>query len=502
MQERVKLEKTLKTHWVWAIAFGSAIGWGSFVLPTDWLAMAGPLGVVLGFTIGAVLMIVIAVSYGFMIKLFPVAGGEFSYAYLGFGRNHAFICGWFLTLGFMAIVALNASAFTLLIKFTFPQFTDVVLLYNVAGWDVYLGEVVIASIALVLFALINIRGGNLSGRSQFWFCVLLIAGALFVVIGMAISPQTSFANLQPMFQPSVSPWAAIAAIVAIAPWAYVGFDNIPQAAEEFDFPPVKAFMLIVLALVMAAVHYCLLVVATSLAMPWMELVARPSVWGTADAVRGVLGTAGLLALALSLCMGIFTGLNGFYISTSRLLFAMSRAKILPPVFGRLHPVYRTPASGIIFICAVCLLAPWFGRQVLLWIVDMSATGVTIAYFYTCLVAYRAFKWSASSPGEHLEGAIAPVKKVLAGLGTISSVGFLGLLLIPGSPGALATPSWIALLVWAGLGVVFYLLRGPEYRKVPKSVLDHLILDAAHEAPSPAGSAAELEVSTGTGAAGR
>lgn len=475
MEQREQLEKCLKPQWVWAIAFGSAIGWGSFVLPADWIGMAGPMGAILGLTIGAVLMIVIGVSYGFLIKIYPVTGGGFSYSYLGFGRTHAFFCGWFLTLGYMSIVALNASALALLAKFLIPDVATFGRMYQVAGWDVYLGEVLIASFALILFAGINIRGGSLSGKSQYYFCLLLVAGALFVVLGMLFSDTTSFDNMRPWFNPEISSWAAVFSIVAIAPWAYVGFDSVPQAAEEFDFSPAKAFMLIVMALIMAAVHYGMLIMATAIAMPWGELVAQSPVWGTGEVVKGTMGTLGLTALSLSLAMGIATGLNGFYISTSRLMFAQGRAKFLPEAFGQLHVNFRTPVVGIITTCCICLIAPWFGREVLLWIVDMAATGVAIAYFYCCAAAYRCFKWTAAGKGKDYEGCVSPFKKILSALGALSALSFLGLLLIPGSPGALKTPSWIALLVWGALGVVLYIKRREHIHGVSKAHLDRMIL---------------------------
>ncbi|MBB3189947.1 APC family permease [Halomonas cerina] len=477
MEQANQLKKCLKPHWVWAIAFGSAIGWGSFVLPADWIATAGPMGAIIGLAIGALLMIVIGVSYGFLIKIFPVTGGGFSYAYLGFGRRHAFFCGWFLTLGYISIVALNASALALLAKFLVPEIATFGEMYTIAGWEVYFGEVAIASLALMLFAWINIRGGSLSGKSQFVFCMLLVIGALLVVTGMLVSPTTSFDNMMPLFQPDKATWSAVFAIVAIAPWAYVGFDSVPQAAEEFDFSPAKAFMLIVLALLMAAVHYSVLIVATSIAMPWTELVAGSPVWGTGEVVQGVLGNLGLAMLAVALLMGIATGLNGFYISTSRLLFAQGRATFLPEVFAHLHPVHGTPSAGILFTCGVCLLAPWFGREVLLWIVDMAATGVAIAYFYCCAVAYKCFKWSPTCAGEHYDGCVSPFKKVLSLLGAMSSLCFLALLLIPGSPGALGLPSWIALVGWGGLGAALYAARRLHIHDMPKHQLDRLILAA-------------------------
>lgn len=92
-EERQQLKRSLRPHWVWALAVGSSIGWGAYVQPVEWLEMAGPLGVLVGILIGALLMIIIAVSYGMLIKEYPVSGGEFAYAYIGFGRTHAFICG-------------------------------------------------------------------------------------------------------------------------------------------------------------------------------------------------------------------------------------------------------------------------------------------------------------------------------------------------------------------------------------------------------------------------
>lgn len=478
MEERAQLSRTLKPQWVWAIALGSAVGWGAFVLPTDWMATAGPLGAMLGLTLGGLVMIVIAVSYGFMIQNFPVAGGEFSYAYLGFGRNQAYVCGWFLTLGYLSIVALNASALALLAKFVLPGIANQGLMHNVASWDVYFMEVLIASIGLILFAWLNICGASLSGRIQYVFVLVMIAGVALATLGALLHPSTPLSNVTPLFSPEVPAWSAMIAIFAIAPWAYVGFDNVPQAAEEFNFSAARAFRLIVFALIGAALVYSAMIFATAVATPWQGLVESRPVWGTGEAIEGLFGGIGVFVLAVAVLMGIFTGLNGFYVSASRLLFAMGRARILPNAFAKLHPRYNTPYIGIIFVCLICLIAPWFGRQALLWVVDMSAVGVTIAYFYTCFTAFKFFRWStersAGLQAENLEGAVSPVKKMLSLLGAVSGLSFLGLLLIPGSPGFLGPQSWIALIVWIVIGAIFYLSRAREFRQIPKAELDYLI----------------------------
>jgi len=483
MEERVQLDKTFKPHWVWAIALGSAIGWGAFILPTEWMDKAGPLGVIIGLLLGGLIMMIIAVSYGILIDKFPVSGGGFTYAYLGFGRTHAYFCGWFLTLGYICIVALNASAMALLGKFLFPSITNTVFLYEINGWQVYLGEVLIASVVLIFFAWFNIKGASLSGQLQFIFCLILVLGIVLLTVSMILHPASSFTHMTPAFKPGIAPIAGIVAILAVAPWAFVGFDNIPQAAEEFNFPAKKAFSLIIYSIIFAIFLYAFMVVATAAGGPWQQLVAGKPIWGTGDVVSQRLGILGVICLAISVCMGIFTGLNGFYVSASRLMFAMGRAQILPAVFAKLHSKHKTPHIGIIFTCCLCLIAPWFGRPVLLWIVDMSAIGVTIAYLYTCLAAFKQFNWGFESDylgktdgadGKE-ERTVSPVKKLICLLGILSSVAFLALLLVPGSPSALGTPSLIALAVWTIMGVAFYMYKAKDYQKVSKETLDYYIL---------------------------
>lgn len=329
----------------------------------------------------------------------------------------------------------------------------------------------IATAALLIFAYFNIKGASISGSLQYIFCIILVAGVFLLTISMILSPSSNLSNLQPFFKPGIPALTGIIAIIAIAPWAYVGFDNIPQAAEEFNFPPKKAFKLIIYSLIVACVLYSFMIIATAVAMPWQNLVAGKPIWGTGDVISDTLGAFGVLLLAISLCMGVFTGLNGFYVSSSRLLFAMGRAKVVPKAFSRLHSKHGTPYVGILFTCALCLFAPWFGRPVLLWIVDMSATGVTIAYFYTCYTAYKLFSWTEAGDGK----MVSPGKKLVALIGALSGLAFLGLLLVPGSPSALGAPSLIALIVWTVLGLAFYLYKRKEYNQIPKSTLDYYIL---------------------------
>ncbi len=122
-QEKLELEKSMSPAQVWALALGSIVGWGCFVLPGDmFLPQAGVMGTLIGFGVGAFLICFVAVCYSYMIKYAPVAGGAFAYAYVGFGPTAAFVCGWALVLGYIAIIGIDVAALALIFRFLFRVF--------------------------------------------------------------------------------------------------------------------------------------------------------------------------------------------------------------------------------------------------------------------------------------------------------------------------------------------------------------------------------------------
>lgn len=474
-EARRKLTKTLKPSWVFAIALGSSVGWGAFILPGDWIGEAGPIGAMIGLLIGALIMMIIASSYGVMIKKFPVSGGGFTYAFIAAGKIWAYICGWFLSLGYISIVALNASAFSLLLKFLLPGFMKQFYLYSIAGWDIYLPEVIISSVIILLFAFINSTGSSVSGRMQFYFSILLVAGVVILgllTFGIADQPLD---NMKPIFKSDQSILVSILVILAIAPWAYVGFDNVPQAAEEFDFSPKKATTLIVLSLFTSFLIYAVMIGLTSWTYPDSTNI-NESLWLTGDVVHSILGMGGLIVMAIAIVMGIFTGLNGFYMSASRLLFSMARARALPDMFRTITKKNQIPIWGIWFVTLITLPTPWFGRQALTWIVDMSSTGVSVAYFFTCFAAYKVLAWRSEAEGRE----IAPFKKFLALIGMIASLTFLALLLLPFSPASLSLPSYILLFGWAVVGGVFYVIIQKRYNSLSQEETELYVLGKSIE----------------------
>lgn len=164
MSEQVKLEKSLSPLQVCALALGSIVGWGCFVLPGDmFLPQAGPMGTLLGFFVGACLISFVATCLSYMVKYAPVAGGAFAYAYIGFGPRAAFVCGWALVIGYLAIVAIDIAALSVIFRFLFPGVFEFGELYSIAGWTVYSGEVILMTAGTLFFGYINYRGIGFAG---------------------------------------------------------------------------------------------------------------------------------------------------------------------------------------------------------------------------------------------------------------------------------------------------------------------------------------------------
>jgi len=464
---RQKLSKSLSPLNVWSLALGSIIGWGAFVMPGNlFLPSAGPLGTAIGLGIGAIIMIIISLSYGYMIQRFPVAGGEFAYTYKSYGKHHAFICAWFLGLSYLSIVPLNATALALISRYMFPGILQHGYLYTIASWDVYLGEIILASCALIVFGLMSIKGIKVSGTIQTILAFTLVSSILILVLFALFNPNVHYTNLSPLFSLSQTPLNGILSIIAIAPWAYVGFDAIPQAAEEFNFSNRKSLRIMILAILLGGLMYISLNTITAIVVPWKELIDSKPFWATGYAAETLLGQSGLVLLGLALMAAVLTGIIGFYMASSRLIFSLARANALPNWFSSLHPKYSTPHHTIVFIMLISLIAPWFGRQVLLWIVDMASIGAAIGYFYTSsstfLLLYRErsklkLKW-------------------ISLVGSILSLCFILLLIVPGLPTFLVIQSRIALFIWILLGILFYTISLRKYSSPSNEDLNHLIIN--------------------------
>ena len=439
-QAEGQFKKDLRKIDIWSLALGAIIGWGCFILPgTDFLPKAGPLGAILGLLLGAVIISIISFSYGYMIQKFPLSGGEFVYADSVFGKKHAFICGWSLVLAYWSLIPLNSTAVAMVSRYILPgspfQFG---YLYTIAHWDVYLGEILLAYAFIIGLGIVNIRGVKSAGWFQTLVAVSLAGSVLFVLVATLIS-KPDFSNLQPYFQEGKSPFSCIIAILAFTPYCFVGFDTIPQAAEEYNFSHKAALGLMIGAIMVGGLIYCAVVFVTAVVDPWQSMLAANPDWATGEMILKSIGYVGVFFCGIAMLCAVVSGINGFYMASSRLIYSMAYADALPAKFAHLTP-QGTPKNALLFVMILALIAPWFGRQVLSWIVDMTCVGSAFGFLYTCCSATVLSKHY----GDKKQTAISALGICVASV-------FLIITFIPGMPGFLSIPpgsSWASGSSWA------------------------------------------------------
>lgn len=487
---------------VCALALGSIVGWGCFVLPGDtFLPQAGPLGTLIGFAIGACLISFVAVCLSYMIKYAPVAGGAFAYSYIGYGPTAAFICGWALVIGYIAIVAIDIAALSVIFRFLFPGIFEFGELYTIAGWKVYAGEVLLMTVGTLAFGYINYRGIGFAGKLQLVLAFMLTIGIVALFGGVTALDTAHISNLTPAFSEKRSMIACVLLVFAISPFLFVGFDTVPQAAEEFAFDPARARNIMLIAIFCGVILYAMVMLSVGLAIPYPDMLAlldaqRTSggaAWGTGEAAILAFGKFGSVVLSCAVFGAVCTGINGFYIATSRLLLAMARSRILPSWFGDIHPKYHTPYKAILFTIVVVLLTPFAGRSAISWTVDMSSVGTGIGYLFTCLVARRVIKGSANVPNRTW-------RLFCCAVGTIAALLCIALLLIPGSPALIGTAPMICLGIWVVLGFAFYATSKSVWECLPEEEIRANVLgrkDIAVFFKSPCGPLDDTDVPAST-----
>lgn len=455
---RTELTKILGRHDVLALAFGAMIGWGWVVLSGDMIARAGTLGSALAFVLGAVMVFLVGLIYAELTSVLSRAGGELAFTFAGIGSTAAYVCGWSLVLAYLTVVAFEVVSLPTVTGYLVSGLSSGYL-YTVAGWDVHLPWVLVGIAGAVVIGVVNYFGIRMSSFLQGAAATtLFLVGLAFFVPGQWTGDATNltphFVNAEGFFR-----------VVIMTPFLFLGFDVIPQVAEEIKIPFRAVGRLILVSILMAMSWYVL--VQWTVGLNLAETSREGSELVTADAMSAVYSSPwGGRALIFGGVLGIVTSWNAFFVGASRLLFAMARGGMLPAIFARLHPRYESPVAVIVLLTAISAIAPFFGRQVLVWLVDAGGLATVLAYF---LVTVSFLRLRARHPD--LERPYrTPAPKLTGTLALAATLLFI-LLYLPGSPSALIWPQeWLIVLIWAALGAAFYVISSPQERANPEAIL--------------------------------
>jgi basic amino acid/polyamine antiporter, APA family len=422
-----------------ALAFGTMVGVGWLVVMDDWLGRGGPLGAVLGFAIGGILLLPVGYVYGQWVQRLPDAAGEAAYAAQVFPPVVSYFTGWMMLLAYFIVCPWEAVAVGKLAAYLFPSLNSIEL-YRIAGHPVFLPRLLLGLALTIFIAMLNYRGVRASAIFQKFSAGTVLV--LFLVILAASVAHGSPANFHPAF--SATPVVSIFLTLQIVPYFMTGFESVPKAAEE-SFPGFKARGFsgaIFLAVLVGAGFYVVVTAAVAYVAPWQSLLGKP--FATAVAFEQGTGAPWLVRIVMaSALLALFECFNGNFVASSRLLFAFGRRGTIYPAFGKVHETFSTPSIAVVGIACATILGLLLGDAILVPITEVGSMAAASGWFMACLSFWI------------VEKKPAPRLITMLGLG----MAFLLLLmkLVPLFPGHFSAAEWVALAVWLGIG--FTLRRG-------------------------------------------
>ena len=437
-----------------AISVGAIIGWGAYVMPGDlFLPQSQLLGSSIAIIIGTLAIYMVARAYINLLTQTPeTESGGIYWIEKYINRKHAYIYGWGVTIGYISIIALNISAVALLLRYLLPSGLQLGYLYTIAGWEVYASEVFLCSAAIILFSYINLKGVRVGAKIQLYialFMILSVTALFFASLWMAPTSQAFLPT--DMSSGSITSLAWLP-ILAVMPWAYVGFETTPQISKAISDSKTKTKSIILISLIAGILFYFLINYFTALNMSFDYQAIKDSHWATGEGIDNRIGSIGIWLLSIAMIGSIMSGINGFILSSVKLLESMGDTSLLPNVFTDKNNQFSKQKT-VTLICLVCLLSPWLGRNYLLDIVTMASLGITVGFAYVTTA-----------------DLINERKKKQAGLlnylSVLISVVFISLLLLPFSPAALSFNAYVLLGFFIVLGMIGYRKIMPVQKVAP------------------------------------
>ena len=445
------------------IAFGAMIGWGWVVSTGGWIEKGGVIGAALGFVIGGIMIFFVGLTYAELTAAMPQCGGEHVFSYRAMGATGSFICTWMIVLGYVSVACFEACAFPTIITYLWPGFLKGYM-YTVAGFDIYASWLITAIVIAFLIMLINIIGAKTAAILQTVLTCIIGGAGILLIVASVINGTVD--NLDGQIFAGTTAGVNIKAIIGVAamsPFYFIGFDVIPQAAEEINVPPKKIGNILILSVVLAVIFYAFVIIAVGFVMNPGDIIASQEATGlvTADAMAAAFNTKIMAKVIIvgGMC-GIVTSWNSFLLGGSRAMYSMAESYMIPKFFAKLHPKHKTPVNALILIGILTMLAPFAGRKMLVWISDAGNFGCCFAY---CMVALSFMILRKKEPDMPRPYKV-PCYKFFGTMAVIMSGFMVAMYCIPGSGGNLILQEWLMVLGWSALGVVFYVVCKVKYKE--------------------------------------
>jgi APA family basic amino acid/polyamine antiporter len=438
-----QLARKLRVTDYFSLGWGTMVGVGWLVVMDDWLTRGGPLGGILGFAIGGVLLLPIGYVYGKLVMAMPDASGEVAYTASVFPRPVSFFTGWMMMLAYFIVCPWEAVAVGRIAGYIFPAL-DSVELYRVSGRPVYLPHLMIGLGLTALLTVLNYRGIRLSATFQNWTTFGTLA--LFVVfVGIGVT-RGSTTNFPPLF--THTPFISILLVLQIVPYFMTGFESVTKAAEEAnpEFRAHSYFRAIWAAIIVGFVFYIVVIAAVGFVAPWQQLIGTPFM--TAVAFEHAIGSRWIVSIILAAALlSLFKVFNGNFVAASRLLFAMGRRGLVDGRLAAVHPRNQTPAAAVISVGIATGLCMFLGSAILVPITDVGSLASALGWFAAC----AAYLWMRPP----LWG------RMIGGLGALVGLAMVLMKVLPFVPGHFTGREWLWFGLWVLVGILIGRPRGAQ-----------------------------------------
>jgi APA family basic amino acid/polyamine antiporter len=429
-----QLARKLRITDYFSLGWGTMVGVGWLLVMDDWLTRGGPLGGILGFAIGGILLLPIGYVYGKLVAAMPDASAEVAYTGRVFPQPVSFFTGWMMVLAYFIVCPWEAVAVGRIAGYIFPAL-DSVELYRVAGKPVYLPHLVIGLSLTALLTVLNYRGIRLSATFQNWTTFGTLAlFAIFVGFGVA---HGSTSNFPPLF--THTPFVSVLLVLQIVPYFMTGYESVAKAAEEAnpEFRSRGFFRAIWAAIIVGFVFYVVVIAAVGFVAPWRQLIGAPFM--TAVAFERAIGSRWIVSIILaSALLSLLKVFNGNFVAASRLLFAMGRRGLVDGRLASVHPRNQTPAAAVVWVGIATGVCMFLGSAILVPISEVGSLASAIGWFAACL----AYLWMRPPA----------LDRWIAGTGALVGLAMVLMKILPFVPGHFTGWEWLSLGLWILAGV--------------------------------------------------
>lgn len=231
-------------------------------------------------------------------------------------------------------------------------------------------------------------------------------------------------------------------MLQIAPYFLIGFESVAKCSEEAraDFQPQRYFRAIVLALGIGVAFYLAVIAAASYVYPWKTIASGSFL--TAVAFERAFGARWLANAILAVALiSLVKILNGNFVATTRLLFALGRSGYVPSKLGNVNAQRRTPTIAIICTAVITAVAVLAGEAVLVPITEIGSAAGASGWLFAC-VSYFLLK-------KHPSG------RAVATVGACVAITLLLIKLLPVVPGHFTAAEYLLTIAWCLCGALLY-----------------------------------------------